>query len=165
LNIDTEFAGTLLKIVTFQYLFHIPLSLGNRGRGIISCSYRKQKTENRKQFSPSRISRGGPLVAAFVPGANDLLAFFHEPGVLALGAGLFLGRLVHGEIALGVLAAAVKNPPAGPSFRQVAAAAFPGTPVGGLVFRGLGEYLTLGVPGKILGESAFGIAGAAQKLS
>ena len=100
-------------------------------------------------------------MAACVPGAEDLLAFFHEPGVLALGAGAVLGRLVHGEIALGVVAAAVKDPPAGPAFRQVPAATFPGAGAGGVGFLVLGDHLSLGVPGKILVESALRIAGAA----
>ena len=106
--------------------------------------YRKPKTGNRK---PSLSSRGGRLKAAFVPGAEDFLAFFHQPGVLALGAGHFLGRLVHGKSAFGIVAAAVKDPPAGPAFRQVAAAAFPGARVGGgLGFLVLGDHLSLGVP-------------------
>ena len=56
-----------------------------------------QKTENRKQSLPSR---GGLLVGAFVPGADDLLAFFHEPGVLALGAGPVNRLLFQSELAL-----------------------------------------------------------------
>ena len=42
------------------------------------------KTQNPE---PIHQLPGRPPQAAFVPGAEDLLAFFHEPGVLALGAG------------------------------------------------------------------------------
>lgn len=117
-------------------------------------------------WKPSLInSRGGLLKAAFIPGAEDLLAFFHEPGVLALGAGPLLGRLVHSEIAFGIVAAAVKDPPAGPASRQVPATACARAGVGGVGFRVLGDHLSLGVPGEILGESAPGVACAAQKFS
>jgi len=105
-------------------------------------------------------------VVAFVPGADDLLAFFHEPGVLALGAGPVQGRLVKGKITFRIGTAAVKKTPAGPAFCQVPAAAFPGAGVGGgLRFQVLEDHLSLGVPGKILGESTLGIPGAAQEFS
>ena len=97
---------------------------------------------------------------AFVPGAEDFLALFHEPGELALGAGPVQRRLVQGKVALGVVVAAVKDSPAGPAFDQMTAAAFPGAGVGGLIFRRLGDYPALGVPGEILGELTPRIAGA-----
>jgi hypothetical protein len=103
-------------------------------------------------------SHGGLLVAALIFGTEDFFAFSHEPGELALRAGLIQGRLVHGKGAFGVVAAAIEDAPAGAPLQQVAATAFPGAEVGGLVFRGLGDNLAFGAPGEILGELALGIA-------
>src|SRR5208337_5495448 len=128
------------------------------------CSYRKPKTENRKPNLP--FGRRRSLIVAFIPGAKDFLALLHEPGKGALGTRPFYRRLVQGEIAFGVVAAAVEDASPGTALHQAAGTTFSRAEVsgGGFGFLIQGPRLALRVPGEILGKLAPGVAGAAQEF-